>query len=54
MVTYHGEESTEVRVDTNTYGYGYGRGWRYDPYWGGAYTTTTVHTYEVGTLIVDG
>ena len=55
-VTYHGESEEEVRVDTQDWGYGYGRGWRWDPYWGGrgfGRTTTNVHTYDVGTLIID-
>ena len=53
-VTYHGEEKEEMRIDTQTWGYGRGRGWRWDPFWGSRFRdTTTVHTYEVGTLIID-
>ena len=54
-VTYHGEEEEEMRIDTHTWGYGFGRRWRWDPYWGSGFgdTTTTVHTYDVGTLIID-
>ena len=54
-VTYHGEEEEKVVVDTQTWGYGYSRGWHRDPYWGTGFgdTTTTVRTYNVGTLIID-
>ncbi len=54
-VTYHGEESEGMRVDTNQWGYGYGGSWRWDPYWGGGMgsTTTTVSTYTKGTLVID-
>ena len=57
-VTYHASTKEEVVVDTSHYGYGYPGAW---PYYGAAYSygayaassTTTVRTYEKGTLIVD-
>ena len=56
-VTYHGSAKTEYRVSTDNFGYGYPGGFRYDPYyhgrgWGGT-STSTVHSYEKGTLIID-
>ena len=58
-VTYHGEESQEVHVNTDHWGYGYPGTWGYSPYWGrggyGGYgtSTTSVTTYDIGTLIID-
>jgi hypothetical protein len=54
-VTYHTDSEHRVSYDTSSFGYGYGPGWTWDPTWGGAMTTgtTTDHTYERGTLIVD-
>lgn len=57
-VTYHTGTEKEVVLDTAHYGYGYPGAW---PYYGAAYpsgayvasATTTVRTYEKGTLIVD-
>jgi hypothetical protein len=49
-VTYHASASTEYSVDT-TY-YGYGGGWRWGGFYGGP-STSTVRTYEQGTLIID-
>ena len=57
-VTYHTDSKQEVRFNTTHMGYGYGGGWGWDPYWGHGgrgmgSSTTTAHTYERGTLIVD-
>ena len=54
-VTYHGEEEEKVVVDTRAWGYGHSRGWRRDPYWGTSLgnASTTVRSYDVGTLIID-
>lgn len=56
-VTYHASTEKEVVLDTSHYGYGYPGAW---PYYGSAYpsvaygtSTTTMRTYEKGTLIVD-
>lgn len=52
-VTYHTNENDRLRVNTASFGYGYPGNWYWDPYWGGAYTTSTVSTYTEGTLIID-
>jgi hypothetical protein len=52
-VTYHAQVSEELRLSTMSLGYGYPGSWYWDPYWGGAYSTTAVTTYTQGTLIVD-
>ena len=52
-VTYHGDSSTEVAIDTMNYGYGYGAGWRWGGYGYMGPSSTTVREYENGTLIVD-
>jgi hypothetical protein len=68
-VTYHGSSKEEMTVDTSSMGYGYPGGWGYSRYggyggyygryYGGAYggyagsSTTTVSSYQVGTLVVD-
>ena len=58
-VTYHTSAEDRVRLQTDSWGYGfggYGRGrWGYYDYgYGGPVsTTTTVHEYEEGTLVVD-
>lgn len=54
-VTYHTSSKEEVRLNTSSYGAGYGPRWGWDPYWGGrmSTSTTTVHTYERGSLIID-
>jgi hypothetical protein len=53
LITYHGESETQVRVDTMSYGYGYGAGWRWGGYGYRGPTTSSVRTYENGTLIID-
>lgn len=51
-VTYHATTQEQQRVTTSGYGYGGGRGWR--RYGGGMGSSTSrVHTYVKGTLIVD-
>ena len=63
-VTYHGSSKEEMSISTSSFGYGYPGGWGYGGYgyggyhgygWGGSMgtSTSTVSTYEVGTLIVD-
>jgi hypothetical protein len=57
-VTYHTDSKKEIVVDTSHYGYGYPSRWGYYgrayPYGGGyGSSTSTVHTYNKGTLIVD-
>ena len=54
-VTYHTSSKEEVQLHTTGMGYGYGGGWGWDPYWGGGMgsSTTTSHSYERGSLIVD-
>ena len=63
-VTYHGNSKEEMSISTSSMGYGYPGGWGYGGYgyggyhgygWGGSVgsTSTTVSTYEVGTLVVD-
>ena len=56
-VTYHTSTEKKVVIDTDFYGYGYPSGWGYygRPFPYGVYgaSTTTVRTYDRGTLIVD-
>jgi len=56
-VSYHGEESQELRFDTMDWGYGYPsrwhRGYPYGYGYGMGSTTTTVSTYSKGTLVID-
>lgn len=57
-VTYHTSSKEEVQLTTTGMGYGYGPGWGWDPYWRGGMggmgsSTTTSHSYERGTLIID-
>ena len=60
-VTYHTDSKEEMQLNTSSYGYGYPGGWGWGGYgygagWGGASmgsSTTSVSTYEVGTLVVD-
>ena len=63
-VTYHGNSKEEMQLNTSSFGYGYPGGWGWGGYgygggyggWGGAgmsSSTTSVSTYEVGTLVVD-
>ncbi len=67
--TYHGSSKQEMTVSTTSMGYSYPTGWAYSSYggyggyygqyYGGVYTgyagasTTTVNSYQVGTLVVD-
>ena len=56
-VTYHTSTKKEMSLDTTNWGYGYPGGWYrggyYGRYGGMGSSTTTVSTYEVGTLVVD-
>ena len=57
-VTYHTSIERELAIHTTDFGYGYPGGWYRGGYYGhyavGVGTTTsTVHTYDVGTLVVD-
>jgi len=52
-VTYYTEATEQLRLNTVSLGYGYPGSWYWDPYWGGAYSTTSATTYTEGTLIVD-
>jgi len=54
-VTYHTSTREEVQLHTSGLGYGYGGGWLWDPFWGPSFgsSTTTSHTYQRGTLIID-
>ena len=45
FITYHGETTTEVRIDTMDYGYAYGRGWRWG-YMGPS--TSRAYSYDRG------
>jgi hypothetical protein len=57
LVTYYVSLNSQMRFNTTGWGYGYGRGW--GPSWRFGYgfwpgwTTTTVHTYHEGTIIID-
>jgi hypothetical protein len=56
-VTYYASLNSQLQFHTT--GWGYGTGWGWGPYWSYGYgfwsgwTTTTVHTYHEGTIIVD-
>jgi hypothetical protein len=59
-VTYHGSSEQEVRFDTDHWGYGYPSAWYGGGFYGGyphhggyGTSTTTMRTYEKGTLVVD-
>ena len=68
-VTYHGSAKDEMTVNTMSLGYSYPIGWGHSSYggyggyygqhYGGVYSgyagasTATVHSYQVGTLVVD-
>lgn len=55
-VTYHTSAEEEVQFSVTGYGYGYGAGWAWSPYWGSigmGSASTTVSTYDKGTLVVD-
>jgi len=62
-VTYHGSSEQEVSFDTDHWGYGYPSAWYGGGYYGGyghggyggsyGTSTTTMRTYEKGTLVVD-
>jgi hypothetical protein len=58
-VTYHTSTKEEMSLNTTSFGYGYPGGW-YGGYHGGfgygggiSSASTTVSTYEIGTLVVD-
>jgi len=57
-VTYHTSTKENLSLNTTTFGYGYPGGW-YGGYYGGygyggmGTSTTSVSTYETGTLVVD-
>ena len=53
FVSYSTATKEEVRMSTSHMGFGGGWGW--DPYWGGGFGTssTSVHTYDRGTLVLD-
>jgi hypothetical protein len=59
-VTYHTSTKDNVSVNTSDYGYGYPGAWAWGGYYGhygyagvGYSTTTSVSTYQTGTLVVD-
>jgi len=52
-VTYHGSSREETRLTTTGMGYGYGGGWGWNAHYPNFNTTTTSHTYDRGTLIID-
>lgn len=58
-VTYHTDTKEEMSLNTTNFGYGYPGGWGYGGYWGGyggmgmGTSSTSVSTWEVGTLVVD-
>lgn len=60
-VTYHASTETKVSFDTTHWGYGYPSSWAHGGYYGrygyssgyGGVSSTTVSTYEKGTLVVD-
>jgi hypothetical protein len=57
LVTYYTSLNSQMQFRTT--GWGYGHGWGWGPYWGVGYgfwpgwTTTTVHNYHEGTIIID-
>lgn len=56
QVTYYSSSKEQVNFNTTSVGYGYPRGWYggYGGYYGGMGTsTTTVSTWEIGTLVID-
>lgn len=56
-ITYYATLNSQMQFHTT--GWGYGAGWGWGPRWGYGYgfwpgwTTTTVHTYHEGTIIID-
>jgi hypothetical protein len=56
-VTYYASLNSQMQFHTT--GWGYGAGWGWGPRWGYGYgfwpgwSTTTVHTYHEGTIIID-
>ena len=60
-VTYHTNTTDELAFSVAGMGYGFSSGWTWDPYWGGMHgfsggggtSTTTVTTYERGTIVID-
>ena len=57
LVTYY--TSLNSQMSFHTTGWGYGHGWGWGPYWSYGYgfwpgwTSTSVHTYHEGTVIID-
>lgn len=57
LVTYYTSLDSQMHFHTASWGYGYGWGW--GPYWNYGYgpwpgwTSTTVHTFHEGTIIID-
>ena len=57
LVTYYTSLNSQMRFHTS--GWGYGHGWGWGPNWRFGYafwpgwSTTTVHTYHEGTVIID-
>lgn len=58
-VTYHTSTKEQMNLNTTNFGYGYPGGWGWGGYWGGyggmgmSSSSTTVSTYELGTLVID-
>lgn len=58
-VTYHASSKEEVHLNTTSMNYGYPSAWHRGGYYGGGYgggmgmSTTTVSSYQKGTLVVD-
>jgi hypothetical protein len=63
-VTYHTSSEQKTSISTSDWGYGYPNSWYHGGYYGryggyGGYgmsmgmSTSTVHTYETGTLVID-
>ena len=51
-VTYHSNSKEQYQINTTNFGYGYGAGW-YGGYGGIGTSTSSVYSYQVGTLIID-
>ncbi len=50
-VTYHSNSKEQYQINSTNFGYGYGAGWGYRG--GMGMSTSSVYSYEVGTLIID-